>query len=103
MPLRQFCLVEFGDSGRSGEIGKYIDNVLALEGPSGFKLDDIYTKMESKEDEEYKKVQLVDPRARNISHSVTCTECGVSPLKILKQILQFSLGRYKHCHGRCPD
>lgn len=33
MPLRQFCLVEFGDSGRSGEIGKYIDNVLALEGP----------------------------------------------------------------------
>jgi hypothetical protein len=28
-----FALFWFGDSGRSGEIGKYIDNVLALEGP----------------------------------------------------------------------
>ncbi|KAJ6342718.1 hypothetical protein OIU78_010605 [Salix suchowensis] len=32
--------------------------------------------MESKEDEELKKVQVVDARARNISHNVRCTECG---------------------------
>ncbi|CAK7356715.1 unnamed protein product [Dovyalis caffra] len=32
--------------------------------------------MESKGDEELKKTQVVDARARNISHNVRCTECG---------------------------
>jgi cytochrome c-type biogenesis protein CcmH len=31
--------------------------------------------METEEDE-VKKTQLVDARARNISHNVRCTECG---------------------------
>ncbi|KAJ4824002.1 hypothetical protein Tsubulata_033099 [Turnera subulata] len=32
--------------------------------------------MESKEDDEVKKAQIVEARARNISHNVRCTECG---------------------------
>jgi cytochrome c-type biogenesis protein CcmH len=32
--------------------------------------------MGNEQDEEFKKAQVVDARARNISHNVRCTECG---------------------------
>jgi cytochrome c-type biogenesis protein CcmH len=32
--------------------------------------------MGNEQDEELKKAQVVDARARNISHNVRCTECG---------------------------
>ncbi|KAJ7951754.1 Cytochrome c-type biogenesis protein [Quillaja saponaria] len=47
--------------------------------------------METEEDA-VKKTQMLDARERNMSHNVRCTECGVNPFKIHKQILQFSSG-----------
>ena len=32
--------------------------------------------MGSKDDDEAKRAQIVETRARNISHNVRCTECG---------------------------
>ena len=42
--------------------------------------------MGSKDDDEAKKAQIVETRARKISHNVICTKCGSqSLLKILKR------------------
>lgn len=59
-------------------------------------INDIFSSME-KTDEERKKAQMLDARARNISHNVRCTECGSQSIEdsqadiaiLLRQVCPF--------------